>query len=140
MLYYEDDTIQHAGHAYYQGSPTHIGLGLPRGSKGPNSSFLVDRKVSGVTAACALMPRHVFMEAGGFSALLPGNFNDVDLCLKVGSLGNDIYWTPNAELYHYESKTRDAHVHYYELDVIEQRWGLKLDDSRFWRVHPFSPK
>jgi glycosyltransferase involved in cell wall biosynthesis len=140
MLYYEDDTIQHAGHAYYQGSPTHIGLGLSRGSKGPNSSFLVDRKVSGVTAACALMPRHVFMEAGGFSALLPGNFNDVDLCLKVGSLGNDIYWTPNAELYHYESKTRDAHVHYYELDVIEQRWGLKLDDSRFWRGHPFSPK
>jgi glycosyltransferase involved in cell wall biosynthesis len=138
MLYYEDDTIQHAGHAYYQGSPTHIGLGLPRGSQGPNSSFLVDRKVSGVTAACAVLPRHVFMEAGGFSALLPGNFNDVDLCLKVGSLGYDIYWTPNAELYHYESKTRDAHVHYYELDVIEHRWGLKLDDSRFWRGHPAS--
>jgi GT2 family glycosyltransferase len=78
------------------------------------------------------------MEAGGFSALLPGNFNDVDLCLKVGSLGYDIYWTPNAELYHYESKTRDAHVHYYELDVIEHRWGLKLDDSRFWRGHPAS--
>jgi glycosyltransferase involved in cell wall biosynthesis len=136
MLYYEDDTIQHAGHAYYQGSPTHIGLGLPRGSKGPNSSFLVDRKVSGVTAACAVMPRHVFMEAGGFSALLPGNFNDVDLCLKVGSLGYDIYWTPNAELYHYESKTRDARVHFYELDVIEHRWAHRLDDKRFWSWNP----
>lgn len=136
MLYYEDDTIQHAGHAYFQGSPTHIGLELPRGSRGPDASFIVEREVSGVTAACALMPLDVFKEVGGFTALLPGNFNDVDLCLKVGWRGYDIYWTPDAELYHFESKTRDAHVHYYELDVIEHRWGLRLDDSRFWPLHP----
>ena len=82
------------------------------------------------------MPLDVFKEVGGFTALLPGNFNDVDLCLKVGWRGYDIYWTPDAELYHFESKTRDAHVHYYELDVIEHRWGLRLDDSRFWPLHP----
>ena len=137
MLYYDDETIQHAGHAYYLGSPTHIGLGLPRGTSGHNHSFLVEREVSGVTAACALMPKKVFLDVGGFSALLPGNFNDVDLCLKTGWKGYDIYWTPFAELYHYESKTRDAHVHYYELDVIEGRWGLRLDDQRFWRGHPW---
>jgi glycosyltransferase involved in cell wall biosynthesis len=136
MLYYDDDTIQHAGHAYFEGSPTHIGLGLPRGSTGPNDGFLVEREVSGVTAACAMMPTRVFLEVGGFTALLPGNFNDVDLCLKVGWKGYDIYWTPHAELYHYESKSRDAHVHYYELDVIEHRWGLRLDDPRFWPGHP----
>jgi GT2 family glycosyltransferase len=132
MLYYGDDTIQHAGHAYVQGSPTHIGLGLQRGSTGPNSGYLVEREVSGVTAACALMPTTVFLDVGGFTALLPGNFNDVDLCLKVGWKGYDIYWTPHAELYHFESKTRDAHVHYYELDVIGRRWGLRLSDPRFW--------
>lgn len=136
MLYYEDDTIQHAGHAYYKGSPTHIGLGLPRGSVGVDDSFLFDRRVSGVTAACSLMPTSVFKEVGGFTALLPGNFNDVDLCQKVDWRGYAIYWTPRAELYHFESKTRDAHVHYYELDVIEHRWGLRLDDERFWRGHP----
>ena len=138
MLYYGDDTIQHAGHAYYQGSPTHIGLGIPRGSPGPNNGYLVEREVSGVTAACAIMPMSVFTAVGGFTALLPGNFNDVDLCLKVGWKGYDIYWTPHAELYHFESKTRDAHVHFYELDVIEHRWGLRLDDARFWRGHPSS--
>jgi GT2 family glycosyltransferase len=138
MLYYEDDSIQHAGHAYYQGSPTHIGLGAPRGAAGPNNGYLVEREVSGVTAACAMMPLSVFTDVGGFTALLPGNFNDVDLCLKVGWKGYDIYWTPRAELYHFESKTRDAHVHFYELDVIEHRWGLRLDDSRYWRGHPGS--
>lgn len=138
MLYYEDDTIQHAGHAYFEGSPTHIGLGLPRGSHGPLNGYLVAREAPGVTAACALMPLTVFKEVGGFTALLPGNFNDVDLCLKVGWRGYDIYWTPDAELYHFESKTRDAHVHYYELDVIEHRWGLRLNDSRYWRGHPWA--
>lgn len=138
MLYYEDDTIQHAGHAYYRGSPTHIGLGLPRGAQGPLGGFLVNRETPGVTAACALMPMRVFKEVGGFTSLLPGNFNDVDLCLKVGWKGYDIYWTPEAQLYHFESKTRDAHVHYYELDVIEHRWGLRLDDSRYWRGHPWA--
>lgn len=132
MLYYQDDTIQHAGHAYVEGSPTHIGLGLPRGSSGPNNGYRVEREVSGVTAACALMSRKVFLDVGGFTSLLPGNFNDVDLCLKVGWKGYDIYWTPHAELYHFESKSRDAHVHYYELDVIGRRWGLRLSDPRFW--------
>lgn len=140
MLYYEDDTIQHAGHAYFQGSPTHIGLGLPRGSAGPLGGYLVSREAPGVTAACALIPLKVFKEVGGFTALLPGNFNDVDLCLKVGWRGYDIYWTPEAKLYHFESKTRDAHVHYYELDVIEHRWGLRLDDSRYWRGHPWAAR
>lgn len=138
MLYYEDDSVQHAGHAYYQGSPTHIGLGQPRGARGPLSGYLVQREAPGVTAACALMPVEVFKAVGGFTALLPGNFNDVDLCLKVGWKGFDIYWTPDAELYHFESKTRDAHVHYYELDVIEHRWGLRLSDSRYWRGHPWA--
>lgn len=136
MLYYEDSTIQHAGHAYYKGSPTHIGLGLARGSNGPMESLKIVREVAGVTAACSMMPKNVFMEVGGFSALLPGNFNDVDLCLKTRWKGFDIYWTPYSELYHYESKTRDAHVHYYELDVIEKRWGLQLDDKCYW---PWAP-
>lgn len=138
MLYYEDQTIQHAGHAYFGGSPTHIGLGAPRGSRGPLDAFLVDREVSGVTAACALMPKKVFLGVGGFTALLPGNFNDVDLCLKVGWRNFDIYWTPKAELFHFESKTRDAHVHYYELDVIQHRWGLRLDDPRYWPDKPWA--
>lgn len=138
MLYFEDETIQHAGHAYYQGSPTHIAIGLPRGSAGPMNGLLVERELSGVTAACSMMSREVFMRAGGFTSLLPGGFNDVDLCMKVGMLGYDIYWTPFAELYHFESKTRDAQVHFWELDIINHRWGHRLHDSRFWPGHPHS--
>lgn len=136
MLYFEDNTIQHGGHAYVKGQPTHIALGLARGSSGFLDGLLVEREVSGVTAACALLSRDIFFTAGGFTALLPGNYNDLDLCMKIARLGFDIYWTPFAELYHFESKTRDAQVHDWEFDIIRHRWGNRLDDSRFWPAEP----
>lgn len=132
MLYYEDETIQHAGHGYWRGDATHIGMFEPRNSVGPLDGYRVERRVLGVTAACALMPRAVYLEVGGMTALLPGNFNDVDLCMKVTTAGYQIYWTPRASLYHYESKTRIAAVRKYEVDVAWGRWGSRMHDPRFW--------
>ena len=132
MLYFDDDTIQHAGHAYYLGEASHVGLDMPRGSAGPLDGYRVEREIAGVTAACALMPTNVFFEAGGFTGLLPGNFNDVDLCMKVTWLGYDIYWTPHAELYHFESKTRDATVMGFEVDVNWGRWAYRMHDAAYW--------
>jgi GT2 family glycosyltransferase len=132
MLYFGDDTIQHAGHAYYRGEASHVGLDMPRGSAGPLDGYRVEREIAGVTAACALMPTAVFFEAGGFTGLLPGNFNDVDLCMKVTWLGYDIYWTPHAELYHFESKTRDATVMGFEVEVNWGRWANRMHDAAYW--------
>ncbi|WP_166805451.1 glycosyltransferase [Cryobacterium sp. Hb1] len=132
MLYYSDETIQHAGHAYHEGDASHIGLDVPRGDRGPLDGYLVEREVVGVTAACAMMPRDVYFEVGGLSNLLPGNFNDVDLCMKTTWTGHDIYWTPHAELYHFESKTRDPSVHAMEVHVAWGRWSFRMNDTRYW--------
>ncbi len=35
-------------------------------------------------------------------------YNDVDFCLRVRDAGWRIVWTPYAELYHYESKSRGS--------------------------------
>ena len=136
MLYFEDETIQHAGHAYFKLDVTHIGLNSPRGAAGPSGAFLVEREVAGVTCACAMLPKHVFFEAGGFSPLLPGNFNDVDLCMKATGLGYQCYWTPYAELYHFESKTRDPRVSTYEINVAWGRWEHLFYDSPLWPTDP----
>lgn len=136
MLYFEDDTIQHAGHAYYRSDVTHIGLHSERGAEGPSSGFLVEREADGVTAACALMPRAVFFEAGGFTTLLPGNFNDVDLCMKIKMLGYQAYWTPHAELYHFESKSRDPRVAAYEIERAWGRWEDRFWNSDYWPEDP----
>jgi hypothetical protein len=38
--------------------------------------------------------------------ILPVTLNDVDLCLRLGSYGYRVVWTPFAELYHLESSSR----------------------------------
>jgi GT2 family glycosyltransferase len=48
----------------------------------------------------------VFEQAGGFDESFVLAFNDVDLCLQIQALGYRVIWTPEAELYHLESKTR----------------------------------
>ena len=136
MLYFDDDTIQHAGHAYYHLDVTHIGLHSERGAAGPHGGFLIEREVAGVTCACAIMRTSVFVEAGGFSTLLPGNFNDVDLCMKVAALGYQSYWTPFAELYHFESKSRDPRVARSEIETAWGRWEHLFWDSPFWPSDP----
>jgi len=133
ILFFEDDTIQHAGHVYSAKDVTHIGLGWPRGAEGPNGELLIEREVTGVTAACALIAREAFLAVGGFSDLLPLNFNDVDLCMKLAARGYQAYVTPRAQLYHFESRTRDPRVVKYETDLLWRRWGRAFGDERFWR-------
>lgn len=136
MLYFDDDSIQHAGHAYRRLDVTHIGLHSDRGAAGPFDGFRVEREVAGNTGACALMTRSLFLEAGGFSSLLPGNFNDVDLCMKVARLGYQSYWTPRAELYHFESKSRDPRVAASEIRIAWGRWEDGFWDSPYWPTDP----
>lgn len=61
---------------------------------------------SAVTGACMMIPHHVFDEINGFDELFEVSFNDIDLCMRIRKKGYNIIWTPYAELYHYESKSR----------------------------------
>lgn len=106
-LLYPDDTIQHGGIVIGLGGvAANVFCNLGREDFGFNSRLLVAQDYSAVTAACLLTKRSVFEEVGMLSEDLSVAFNDVDYCMKVGRAGYRIVWTPYAELYHYESKSR----------------------------------
>lgn len=128
LLLFEDGTIQHAGHQHHDANFTHAYFGYTADAYGAFSSLLFNREASGLTAACIAMPRSVFLEAGGFSESLPGNFNDVDLCLKVGTLGYRLVWLRGVQLYHFESKSRVTTVQEWEQRILIDRWGLPERD------------
>ena len=132
LLSFEDGTVQHGGHVYRAGEPSHIALGLPADWDDAIESMRVDREVSGVTAACALVSAADFRSVGGFSTLLPSNYNDVDLCMKLRSRGLDIVWTPHAHLYHFESRTRIANIVPYERDALLRRWASRIQLDPYW--------
>ncbi|MCL2393107.1 MAG: glycosyltransferase [Acidimicrobiaceae bacterium] len=136
-LLFEDGTLQHAGHLYLSETAMgHVAYGEDSAAPGPGMGLLTERECSGVTAACALMARRTFFEVGGLSRQLPVNYNDVDLCLKVRSLGYRIVVTPHARLHHYESRTRRTGIGSSELALIRRRWGrILLEGDPYWR-HP----
>lgn len=123
LLFYEDGLVQHGGHRYHEGLFTHAYHTVPRDSMGEFGALIVNREVSGLTAACVAIPRSVFREVGGFSEQLPANFNDVDLSKKIAMAGYRMLFLAEAQLYHYESRTREPKVQAFEHMLILQRWG-----------------
>lgn len=106
-LYYPDDTIQHAG--VIIGLLTlagHAFKNFPREHPGYFGRASFQQDLSCCTAACLMIPKHVFEEVGGLDEKFAVAFNDVDLCMKIRDKGYHIVFTPFAELYHYESKSR----------------------------------
>lgn len=108
-LYYADRTIQHAG----------IVLGLGAHRTAGHSHYKVNyenvgymgrlcyaQDVSAVTGACLLVRKKRFDELGGLDERFAVALNDVDFCLRLREQGLLNVFTPFAELYHYESKSR----------------------------------
>jgi len=106
-LYFEDDTIQHAGVVVgFGGIAGHCFVMQPRGYTGYCHRIICAQDYTAVTAACMMVKRLVFEEVGGLSEELQVAFNDIDFCMKVGKAGYLVVYNPYAELYHYESKSR----------------------------------
>lgn len=131
QLYYEDDTIQHAGVVLgFGGIAGHAFIGEKRGDNGYFSRIICAQNYSAVTAACMMVKASVYREVGGMSADLKVAFNDIDFCMKVRAAGKLIVYNPRAELYHYESKSRGLEntqekIERFNREVAQflDRWG-----------------
>ena len=109
MLYYPDDTIQHAGVITGLGGYAgHSHKYHRRGGSGYLFRLATVQDYSAVTAACLLVRAEAYDALGGLDEGFTVAFNDVDFCLRLREAGWRIVWTPYAELYHFESKSRGS--------------------------------
>ncbi|MBS0630714.1 MAG: glycosyltransferase [Verrucomicrobia bacterium] len=142
MLYYPNDTVQHAGvilgltgPAKRDGVAGHAFKCAPRGAEGQRNRLRLVQDYSAVTAACLVIRREIFHAVGGFNEPdLAVAFNDIDFCLRVRAAGYRNLWTPFAELYHHESASRGAEDtpekaarFHREVAYMRRRWGPLLD-------------
>lgn len=135
MLYYPDDTIQHAGVILGIGKVAgHSHKYLQRNTSGYQSRLKYAQNLSAVTAACMMIRKEVFEEVHGLDETFRVAFNDVDLCMRIRAAGYHIVFTPFAELYHYESKSRGVEdtpekIARFngESDRFLARWGKTLE-------------
>ena len=108
-LYFANNTIQHAGVVLGMGRHRTAGYIFSKVDKenlGYMGRLCYAQNLSAVTFACVMIPRHVWDEVGGLDESFAVAFNDVDMCMRIRKAGYLIVWTPYAELYHYESKSR----------------------------------
>lgn len=137
MLYYPDDTIQHAGVVVGLGGVAgHVYSRQPRGSAGEEGRARLAQSMSAVTAACLVVARAAWDEVGGLDEGLAVAFNDIDFCLRLRQAGYRNLWTPHAELYHHESASRGSEDteeklrrFHSEVAFMVSRWGRVLDDD-----------
>jgi GT2 family glycosyltransferase len=90
-----------------------------------------------------LVRKNVYREVGGLDgAQLKIAFNDVDFCLKVREAGYRNVWSPFAELYHHESKSRgvedtpEKQARFRsEVAAMRSRWAHLLDYDPFYSIN-----
>jgi O-antigen biosynthesis protein len=136
-LYDADGTVRHAGIVPGLGVDRIAGnayRGAARAAIGSFGDLMLAREVSAVTAACMVVRRSAFIEAGGFDQVnLPAAYSDVDLCLRLRERGFRNIVTPFAELRYRESAARGAddlapggEGLRREMDYMRSRWGDAL--------------
>jgi GT2 family glycosyltransferase len=147
LLFYLNDTIQHAGVLIGVGGVTsHAFEGLSRNDSGYKDLVQTVWECSAVTGACLMIKKSLFEQMGGFDENFAYSFNDVDLCLRLREKGYLIIYTPHAQLYHHGTASRPYTEDNEEIRYFVKRWHdliLKGDpyyDQNLSRVKPFEPK
>ena len=125
-LYYDDNTIQHAGVIVGLGGVAgHAHKGFAYDDPGYMARTSIVQNFSACTAACLLVRKDVYNEVGGLDEDYAVAFNDIDFCMSIRKAGYLIVFTPYAEFYHYESKSRGLE------DTAEKRARFNGEVIRF---------
>jgi GT2 family glycosyltransferase len=119
------------------------GWGVQIGKSGigfPSSFIDATRITDYCSGACLLMRRKVFLDLGGFDPIFdPAYFEDVDLAIRLRSIGLFTYYCGASIVHHEESVTsnriwsaeqRRQHIAT-NHDRLVNRWGRYLDE----RIH-----
>ncbi len=137
-LFYEDGSIQHAGAILGLGGlAAHSHRGAPGTSPGYMHQVWTINNYSSVAGACLMCRREVFDEVGRFDEQLPGDYEDVDFCLKLMRKGYWNVYLPHVRLYHYEAATRGRD--YAERDPEGRAHAVKLMQTRWSDIIAHDP-
>lgn len=129
-LHFEDGTLQHAGivHGYHEGLVGHAFRAAPPHDWGYMGFVRSSREYSAVTAACLLTRRDLFEDMGGFNTKeFSVAYNDVDYCYRLIDRDLRCIYCADADLFHFESKSRGPIDDPREVLALRRRYGNRND-------------
>lgn len=131
LWYAGTEKIQHAGITNLEIGPSHKLVTFQDDKNYYYGRNLVTYDVIGVTAACLLVSKEKYEQAGGMDESMAVAYNDVDFCFKLIEAGYYNVLRNDAVLYHYESLSRGPD----EQD--DEKWSRLLQEKeRLYQKHP----
>lgn len=102
-LLYPDGKLQEAGGIVWSnGEPWNLG----RNGNPYDPQWNYVRQTDYLTGAAIMVPKALWDEVGGFSdEYAPCYYEDTDLCFKLRKAGWGTYYTPHAEIIHFEGQS-----------------------------------
>lgn len=131
LLYPESGLIQHAGITNIKVGPVHKLLKHDDEISYYHGQNRHTYDMIGVTAACLLIDKRKFQEAGRFYEGLAVAYNDVDLCFTLYELGYYNVFVGSATLWHHESFSRG------DDNLSDEKWIRLLEEKeKLFARHP----
>ena len=131
LLYPDSTLIQHTGVFSFDSGPSHA---LCRYDDNTTFNFCrnkIEYNYSAVTAACLMVTRKKYLEAGGLDESFAVAYNDVKFCFDLLDKGYYNVVRADAVLYHHESLSRGSDV----LDKVKYERLVK-ERHRLYAAYP----
>ncbi len=131
-LLYPDRTIQHAGviildnkEDEYPLIASNVFTNEPADLPQANEM----RTYQALTAACLLVKKQAFFQAGGFDEGFWNGYEDVDLCFKLGELGYKLIYQPESVVIHHESKSGSERFSKVteNIKLLNEKWKDRVE-------------
>lgn len=131
LRYPEGEKMQHAGVTNMHVGPSHKMTTFPDDRTYYYGHNTVSYDMIAVTAACLLVKKTVYEEAGGLDESMAVSYNDVDFCFTLAERGYRNVLRNDAVLLHHESASRG-------LDgESDEKWRRLLDEkANLYKKHP----
>jgi GT2 family glycosyltransferase len=130
MLLFADGSIQHAGVEIFLDEPYRY-IGWHPYSR-VSSVGLVPVQgrycVPAVTGACLAVKSDLFNQVNGFNEIYLEECQDVDLCMKIRTLGYQIIYTGDVSLFHFENGTRTMSESNVDRETFRRIWSTTIDN------------
>lgn len=141
-------------HPNLRGKTQHCGIGFdqegipyhPLSQRHPDSPAVrVWRSLNAITGASLMVRHDLWEKLGGFdNRYAPGAFEDVDFCLGVKKLKQEVVYEPKAVWYHWEHASQTQTTNWFSTPNLQRnlaslftKWGQQpCDDYLFYKgVH-----
>jgi len=95
------------------------------------NTYVFDRLSQIVTSGCMLISREAYLKSGGFDETFYNSCNDLDLSMKLNSVGYENYISANSIVYHRGNVSGEIRFasHIYARSLFFQKWGKVIDSN-----------